>query len=333
MRFATHTPQPDPLTQIGDESWSDYYIEATVSFNLTGPYPLPQAPARALPAALPLPGRPVRLRESVWRAAQGLPMRAPIAAAAAASNTLTLLPCDPTDPSQAFTFSPANAGYLVNGAAGTCLDVNGCGTLVDLFACVSGPSGSSCGAPAGSYPNLQWTYSAGSGQLASGMAGAPMLTALPNASVYALPPGSAAGAQAWDYVNASQLRLRGSPGAGACLSTAPTQRYAKVCLRVASFDGFTAAPIAATCLRVLARGAWEVVGPSGALLGTGALPAPFVPQAPHVLRLGASGPYLEAWVDGASVLQLSDASVSVGNAALGTGWHGSRWSNFSIGAM
>jgi hypothetical protein len=38
-------------------------------------------------------------------------------------------------------------------------------------------------------------------------------------------------------------------------------------------------------------------------------------------------------VDGVSVLQLGNVTVSVGNAALGTGWHGSRWLNFSIGAM
>jgi hypothetical protein len=126
------------------------------------------------------------------------------------------------------------------------------------------------------------------------MAAAPVLTALPNGTLLALPPGAggAGAVQAWDYVNASAIRARDGAAAGQCLSTAPTQRYAKVCLRIAQFDGFTAAPIEATCLRVLAKGSWEVVGPAGQLLGSGALPAPFAPQDPHVLRLGASGPYI-----------------------------------------
>lgn len=325
-------PNPDPLTQIGDEGWVDYYIQATVEFNTTGPYPPPLPPAAAPPRPTAQLSSPPRERERVWRAAQGLPERA--AAAADDAPAFSLQPCDATDPSQAFHFDAA-PGYLRNEKSGNCLDVNGCGVLVDLYQCVSGPSGSSCGAPAGSYPNLQWTYSPGSGAVTSGMAGSPLLTIFPaNASTFALPAGAAGGIQAWDYnASSGSLSPRGVAPPAQCLSTPPTQHYAKVCIRVATFDGFTAAPITAICLQVFAKGTWQLVGPGGTVLGAGALPPPFAPSDPHTLRLGGSGDTVEGWVDGVSVVQVGNVSTAAGNAALGTGWHASRWSDFSLGAL
>ena len=326
-------PNPDPLSQIGEETWGDYYVQADVTFNVTGPYTstLTSSGGRML---APLTTPPSLQREAVWRASQGLPAAAPLRTAAGASNTLQLAPCDSTDPAQSF-LPTAAPGYLQNAVTGNCLEVNGCVTAVDLYQCVAGPSGSSCGAPAGTYPNLVWAYSPASGALASGMAGAPILSAFPNGTFAALPAGAAAAAaQAWDYnTSTGQLAGRGGFAAGQCLSVTPQQRYAKVCMRVGSFDGFTAAPIDALCLRVLASGRWEVVGPAGALLGSGQLPGAFAPTDLHRLRLGAAGPVLQAWVDGASVLQLQGVGSGVGNAALGCGWHTCQWHSFEVGPM
>ena len=50
------------------------------------------------------------------------------------------------------------------------------------------------------------------------------------------------------------------------------------------------------------------------------------------LELAMADSRLEARVDGVVVAAATDATVKAGNVAIGTGWHGSSWDDFSVTA-
>ena len=278
----------DPLTQVGDETWADYAVTATVRFGAAAP------PAGALAARGP-------------------------------EGPLGLAPCDAADAAQAFLAGPA-AGFLQNVKTHGCIDINGCDTAVDLFECVT--SGGSCGVP-GVPLNLQWSYDAASGALASALPGK-LLTAA-NGSLWALPPGAAGGAQAWDYnATSGALALRG--GGGQCVSAPPTLTYARLCGRVASLSGF-AGGLTATCLSVERSGAWALVAgnPGAPVLANGTLPG-FDGTARHAFSLAFAGPLATAAVDGVALASDVDVGYAVGNIVFGCGWHACAWSNVTVAA-
>jgi hypothetical protein len=318
-------PNTDPLVQVGDESWADYAVAVTVSFNTTGPYAPHPRRARRGGAGL--------AREAAWRSSGGASAAAAAYGDGGPNTGLSLAPCDPTDPAQAFV-QPAPglpARYIQNKASTGCLDINGCGALVDLYECVSDPTGSSCGAPAGRYPNLQWSYAAATGTLTSDLQGL-VLTAARNGSLFALPPAGGANST-WNWnATSGALSLRG--GGGQCVSAPPVARYARVCGRVASFSGF-AGTLEAYCFSVKASGAWVLAAISGGAegpgraLASGSLAA-FDPHARTTLGLSFTGTWVTASVGGAQVASVSDGAFAAGNVLLGTGWHGSAWRDFRV---
>ena len=66
--------------------------------------------------------------------------------------------------------------------------------------------------------------------------------------------------------------------------------------------------------------------------GIAAVPG-FVPSSPHALKLAMAGDVVTAYLDGAQLAAVNDGSIAAGNAALGTGWHGSAWRDFRVEAI
>jgi len=275
----------EPLTQVGSEEWADYAATVVVRFNATGPY--------------------------------GARARGP-------DGPLALAPCDAADAAQAFAAGPAD-GYLRNALSGGCMEVNGCGTLVDSYECVT--EGASCGGTAPAYPNLRWSYDAATGALASANGG--VLTAAANGTLYALPPAAGA-AQRWD-VNATtgQIALRGG---AQCVSAPPRRVYARLCGRVSVFSGF-AGDLTAYCLEVLHSGAWALVAHAGqgaANLAAGALDA-FDAAAGNELGIAFAGPIVTASARGRVLAQVDGGATSgAGNILIGSGWHSFQFDDVRV---
>jgi hypothetical protein len=333
-------PTPNPLTIIGDPAWSDYAVAADVTFspNIPGG-PLPAAAAAAAAAAAQRPAQrpagarspPSRAREAQWRVGAGLP---PAPAPRVGDAPTHMLPCDATDSAQRWVFGAAAPGYLSNtvGFSEQCLNVGGClpGSII-YYQCVTDPTQSSCGAPPGQYPNLVWAWNASTGALTSAMDGwALTLNATDMQTMY-LAPFAGPGAnplQVWAY-NASSGALS-LPAAGLCLSTPPVRVYAQVCGRITSYNGFDAVEsMDGYCIVVAADGRWSLVADS-APVANGTLPAGFDPTTPHRLAVSMAGPVVAAYVDGARVAEVLDTSFTVGNAAVGSGWHDASFDNFAV---
>jgi hypothetical protein len=266
----------DPLTQFGDESWADYSVSATVRFNVSGPYPDSDS------------------------------------GAGAPNGPLLMQPCDDGSASQAFVAGPA-PGYLQSVAGGGCIDINGCGTLVDTYECLT--TGGSCGGS--TFPNLMWTYSASTGALTSALDGL-VLTAAANGTLFALPVAGNDPGQSWNYnMTSGQISLRSGAG---CVSIPPQKRYARICGRVQSLSGFDGS-LTAYCLEIQHDGAWALMAhPNPAPLASGTI-ASFQSTDAHIFNLVFAGPLVQASVDTKVLAQVSDDSIAAGNVLLGGGWH------------
>jgi hypothetical protein len=286
----------DPLTQFGDENWADYNVTSTVRFSTGGPY----------------------IKDT------------------GTDGPLILLPCDATSQAQAFVANVPALGYLRNVATSGCIDVNGCGTIVDTYECVDDPAGDSCNGPPGAYPNLQWFYNTTSGHMVSGL-GSVLTLAVANGTLYSLPVNTAASSgfnQIWDFnVSSGQISSRGTTPLQ-CVSTPPKKAYVRVCGRVSSFSGF-AGDLSATCLEVTTTGLWSLYAHDGAtasILANGILAGSFDPSSLNTLSLSFTGPLVSANINNVQLARVDagTSAESVGNVLLGAGWHNTAWSNVSV---
>ena len=198
-------------------------------------------------------------------------------------------------------------------AGGGCIDINGCGTIVDTYECLT--TGGSCGGS--TFPNLMWTYSASTGALTSALDGL-VLTAAANGTLFALPVAGNDPGQSWNYnMTSGQISLRSGAG---CVSIPPQKRYARICGRVQSLSGFDGS-LTAYCLEIQHDGAWALMAhPNPAPLASGTI-ASFQSTDAHIFNLVFAGPLVQASVDTKVLAQVSDDSIAAGNVLLGGGWH------------
>lgn len=351
-------PNPDPLTLFGDVTWADYAVSATAVFEPAGPTAAAGAVSVAAAGATLDPRRAPGLRRrgserlQQWQRGAGLEGGRPSAARPRDVPTV-MAPCDATDAAQRWAWNTPAPGYLSNvvGYNTLCLNVGGCDPAdIIFYACVDDASGSSCGAPPGSYPNLVWSLNASTGFLTTPMDGhAAPLTLDPATGTLSLaPPAPGSPTQRWAYTIATQALSVG----GLCLSTPPARSYVQVCGRIESYDGFDATTtpgcaararsgVAANacarararryCVSLDARGRWALAVNSVPVV-QGNVSAPFAPSAPHALALNMAGTVIEAYVGGARVASITDATYAYGNAAVGSGWHAASFDNFTVTA-
>jgi hypothetical protein len=343
---------PDPLTQIGGESWTDYTIAATVTFSSATAGVAADADADAevratgvvAGAVKGVSSEYVKLRER--NAAQrrelmearlralGRPLdMLPSKESLKGTTAVFLDTCDPTQPAQKWQFNQPAAGYI--SSAGTtglsvpaaCLNLGGClGNDVIAYDCLTS-GGTCCGADC--YQNLQWNLTS-QGQLLSALTteAGQCLTDIGNgqmnmsACISPLSP-----SQTWSY-DASTGLLSVD---GQCLSTPPTYVYAQVCARITSFNGFSAqSAMDGYCLWLDEHGKWKIVSAGVSLLsGNFSGQGTFTPTTPHTLQLEVAGPVITAWIDNQQVGQVINTTFAYGNAALGCGWHACSFDNFS----
>ncbi len=274
-----------PTTQFGDESWADYAVSVAMRFNTSGPYPDSSSQT----------GSP--------------------------NGPLSLVDCDSSDVAQSFVAGPT-AGYLQSVANGGCIEVNGCGTVVDSYSCVIGPPGNGCGGPAcngsESICNMLWAYDAASGHLSSYMGN--VMTAFVNGSLFSLPL-TAGALQTWDFnATSGQISPRGS---AKCISSQPRQSFVRLCGRTASFSGFGGV-MESYCLDIAHTGDYALLAyvntATPDTLASGTLSG-FDPTARHMLSLSFAGPLITAAVDGVTLASAEDTRNAAGNVLIGGGWH------------
>jgi hypothetical protein len=358
-------PNPQPLTQIGGETWEDYAIAATAVFS-SSPVTTVGGGADAVRAALlsavgssssssssavPRGARRTNERLRQWRAGKGLP---PVDAAAAATDARTpgasarrsglaqwllgdapvgVAPCDATDAAQVWGWNISAPFYLSAGSSfgHSCLNVGGCDpTSIMMYACLTDAGGSSCGAPNGDYPNLQWSWSPSTGALTTHMTDGWALTLNAGNGTLTVAPFTGAPGQVWAYnASSGQMAL---PGLGRCLSLPPQRTYVRLCGRVGYFNGFDATtPMEGYCMVLDEGGRWALTV-ADAPVANGTLTPPFSPTSPHRLALSMAGPVITGYVDGAALGQTTDATYPAGNAMLGSGWHTAAWDDFAATA-
>ena len=145
-------PNPDPLSQIGDETWDDYAVGVSVTFSSDAPgrssRMLSSANAESAAstraggaeAVAGTPSSSSRQRSSQerlrqWRIGHGGPAPSSVTSSTIAYTLregdapIYLVPCDAADPAQAWSYGTTSPGYLSN-AAGKfavpqCLNVAG----------------------------------------------------------------------------------------------------------------------------------------------------------------------------------------------------------------
>jgi hypothetical protein len=329
---------PEPLTQIGDETWADYSVAATVRFSRSPVRAAAAAAGASAPAdfgaAEPAVRRRIadrrRERERQWRAGKGL--EAPAAgeeAVAAGAQRLRANPqalmvaCDDTDPAQAFAFGrPATAPAYFSGvyqSAPVCLDVAGSDpNVIDFYACVLCDGSAPC-------DNLEWAANATSGAF-TGLSGL-ALTYKPDARALVLAPFTGAPHQVWTFSPASgQLLLTGD---NLCLSTPPVPVYAAVCGRLETYAGFDAVTTPGYCLNLNESGDWTLAS-NDVSIAAGKAPAPFDSTAPHRVAVSMAGDVIEAYLDGALLASVTNDDFAFGNAALGSGFHECAFDDFEV---
>lgn len=348
-------PNPQPLTQIGGETWEDYAIAATAVFSpepVTGGLPAVEAARAALlradgSAAVPAATR--NQRERQWRAGKGLSpvdgakKRATAARGARRSSGLAqwllrdapvgVAPCDATDAAQVWAWNISSPFYLSAGSSfgHSCLNVGGCDpTSIIMWACLTDGSGSSCGAPNGDYPNLQWSWNPSTGALTTHMSDGWALTLNTANGSLSVAPFTGAPGQVWSYnATSGQVSL---PALGRCLSLPPQRSYVRVCGRIGYFNGFDATtPMEGYCMVVDAHGGWALTV-ADTPVANGTLAAPFSPSTPHRLAISMAGPVITGFVDGVALAQTTDTQFTSGNAMLGSGWHQAAFDDFAATA-
>ena len=311
---------PDPYTLIGNfnaggGAWADYVARADVAID---------------PSAMPppSPGPPGDIEAGVMQACAGggsaggagaqafaLDARARLQSLAAPALCLgatgaTLFPgaldmgLVPCGGAPAWAYSGAAAGAQLRMAGGLCLDVDGgnasAGARALAYACKAPASGGAA--------NQQWDLV----PLAGGAAGAVALRSR------LASPGLCLGVQA----------LPGPPP--------PPLPYVMLAMRIAVYQRNGPPPSGYT-LRVTASanasapGAWALQF-AGAVLASGATPAPVLPGVFYAAEVGAAGGVVTARWAGAQLAQVNDAKGLSGHgmAALGSGWHEAWFDNFSV---
>ena len=320
---------PEPLTQVGDETWADYAVAATVRFSRAATINAGAASATA-PAPEAVRRRVAERRserQRQWAAGKGAPLpgqqRRRLAAAPAANPQALLVACDATDPSQAFFFgAPSTSPKYFSGvyqSAPICLDVAGSDpTVIDFYACVLCDAGAPC-------DNLEWAADDASGAF-TGLSGL-ALTYKPDVRALYLAPFTGAAQQVWRYSPATgQLLLVAD---GLCLSLPPVPVYAVVCGRLESYAGFDAVTTPGYCLNLFASGNWTLAS-NDSPIAIGSAPAPFDSAAPHRIAVSMAGDVVEAFLDGARVASVTNDDFAYGNAALGSGFHDCAFDDFEV---
>lgn len=321
---------PDPLTQIGDESWIDYSISTTVTFSL------PSFLQESINPFLNQKNKKSNIkrinalseRQNQWRNGKNLSQYMFEERDKVSDVPTNMVICDSSDLAQKWSFNIPDIGYLSNNVNFNqlCLNVGGCDpTSIIFYQCVDDPNGSSCGAPTGQYPNLVWKLDNTSGILSTDMAPTLALTInATNNALYLTTPQVGNILQHWTY-NTSSMQLSIND---LCLSTPPQKTYAIICGRVTTFDGFNAISYPGYCFQVDHLGKWSLQSNS-IPIDMGILSS-FNSQTPHKLTLSMAGDIIEAYVDGIQLSQVSNNDYSVGNVMIGSGWHEASFDDFEI---
>jgi len=311
-------PNGDPLSIVGDETWEDYAVAATVTFEQPTAAAAAADAARARPRAPPAPRAAPRGRRR--------PARPPVSAGAS-NAAVFAAPCNAADGAQRFAYDAATGEFSsAFGDGPGCLTTCGCTpACIQTYECAYG----GCGG--GDNSSYRWTLARGGALTVAPFPGL-ALAAYPLTGSVALEPAApGAAAQTWTF-NAATGAVA-APALGVCLSQLkPSATYGAVCGRVGAYDGFAPSTTPAYCIALYASGAWALLVNSAPIATGNATSAPFDPRAPHRLALSLAADNVDAYLNGALLASVVDGSFRAGNAAVGSGWHPAQFDDFEVTA-
>lgn len=288
----------EPYTLLGSANWTDTRVTVSVTFS--------DAPAGGAPSS---------------------------ALQARAGEPAAVTPCSAT--STRWVFDSVAPGYLstVAPAPLMCLNIPGCdpGMPLIYWDCVT--TGCECGCP--TFTNLQFQLGPG-GALTTPLEAGSCVTLLSSGAI-ALKPCTASVGQVWTH-NASSgaLSVVTQAGDNACLTAPgpppPPMVWAGVSVRAPpypnsgprTYDGYTLRLTSAN-----GGGAWQVLSEL-TVLANGTMPTSFNSSSPHILQLTAKATTITAEVDGDTVWTGNDATYTMGQIALGSGYNSATFDNFSV---
>ena len=92
----------------------------------------------------------------------------------------------------------------------------------------------------------------------------------------------------------------------------------------------TAQPAKGYWLKASSEGHWELMSFTKKLAGGD---VPFAADSWHRLRLRFSGAHIQAWIDGARLIELENSTYRGGLAGLGTGWNNVLFDHFAVRSL
>lgn len=345
---------PDPVTLIGDGTFTDYTVTATASFSDNAPVNPPASTTTATAGAqeprspsITAGARRALRKYAAERAAEraggvavvaadaeprtGASRRAELLAHAAVGDSnipAAVAACDASSPFQKWDISVPAASYWSNtpGASGTqlCLNSDGCGSPLIYYQCVTS-GGTCCGDTC--YKGLQFALD-GNGRLVCAVNGQCATVAADG--TMSLQNCGSSGNQTFTYNagGSKQLQLQGS---GLCMTTPQViSTYVQVCGRITGYSGFSRANPSGYCLVLASDGSWQARA-GGSTLAKGTVTGPFNPLDWHTLTLTMKGASVSGSVNGTQLFSVaSDSTYKSGMAALGSGYHQASFRAFAM---
>ena len=295
------TPNRDPYTLIGDATWTDIMVTASVSYHGGPPDPgLGKYPSSSSSSHSTKDDAP-----------------------------LTLQACDLGNPLQRWRFSSVAPNYLsTDSSPHYCMDLPGCGltNTIDLYDCVTADC--SCGCPG--FQNLQYILS--NSQLTTPLSPGQCVTLQKDGSLLLKQCNTGGGlGQSWVYNSSSlQLSVINPPNGGSplCLDGGPPPPpppYASVVARVPSYGPDYSGYVLST----FGDATW-VVYSGKTVLANGTLPSGYNSTAFNTISISAKGTTISASFGDTKLWTGSDSTYANGQAGLGSGYHYAAFDSFEV---
>lgn len=217
--------------------------------------------------------------------------------------------------------------YLQNAGNGACLNVDGCGTNVITYDCVT-TGGTCCGPEC--YDGLKWVYDSTSNTLTSKLRNACLGTSPSAPYSLVAQPCTGSPAQQWRVSATDHTILHTEDGLCLDAATPPTAVFVSACAFINDITAYTGG----ICLQVSASGNFSLTsgGSAGKVLASGPTPRGTSVLNWTFLELAWAGSgRVHASIDG-TVVATTEAGTSSGTgfASVGSGWHIAEFDDFSL---
>lgn len=290
------TPNRDPYTLLGDYTWTDITVTATVSFH----------------SGIPDPGFGINISPYIIKG----------------DAPLTLQACDVANPLQRWRFGSIASNYLsTDTSPHYCLDLPGCGltNTLDLYDCVT--TDCSCGCPG--FQNLQYILTGS--QLTTPLSSGKCVTLQKEGTLLLQDCKDGTLGQTWVYNSSSlQLSVTNPPNGHSplCLDGGPPPPpppYVSVVARVPTYGPMYSGYVLST----FQDATWSVSS-GKTILANGSLPSGYNSSNWNVISISTKGSTISASFGGNQLWSGTDVTYTNGQAGVGSGYHYAAFDSFEV---